>query len=63
MPVEMVPGHASIARKGIARALEHLEQEGHLAPRDTPALLARLMNGNARDLFHLPAYEADSSRR
>ena len=51
MPVELVPGHARIARMGIARALEGLEQQGWLAERETPALLARLMNGNAAELF------------
>jgi predicted TIM-barrel fold metal-dependent hydrolase len=51
MPVELVPGHARIARMGIARALAGLEEAGDLAPRDTPALLARIMHGNADELF------------
>ncbi len=51
MPVELVPGHARIARMGIARALERLERDGWLAERETPALLARLMHGNADELF------------
>jgi hypothetical protein len=51
MPVELVPGHARIARMGIARALADLEETGELAPRDTPALLARIMHGNADELF------------
>jgi hypothetical protein len=46
-----VPGHARIARQGIARALASLEAAGALPPRETPALLARLMNGNATELF------------
>lgn len=51
MPVELVPGHARIARMGIARALERLERDGWLAEAETPALLARLMHGNADELF------------
>ncbi len=51
MPVELVPGHARVARMGIARALARLEEQGWLAGRETPALLARLMNGNAAELF------------
>ena len=51
MPVELVPGHARVARMGLARGLAHLEQHGQLSPRETPALLARLMNGNAEEIF------------
>ncbi len=51
MPVELVPGHARIARIGIARALANLEEQGWLAERETPELLARLMHGNAEELF------------
>jgi len=51
MPVELVPGHARVARMGLARGLEHLEQQGLLSPRETPALMARLMNGNAEEIF------------
>jgi hypothetical protein len=51
MPVELVPGHARIARMGIARALDRLEQQGALTPKEAPALLNRLMNGNANELF------------
>jgi uncharacterized protein len=51
MPVELVPGHARIARLGLARALARLEADGWLPPAETPALLARLMHGNARELF------------
>ena len=59
MPVELVPGHARIARAGIARALANLERDGWLAERETRALLARLMHGNAEELFdHKRAGEA-----
>ncbi len=51
MPVELVPGHARVARQGLAQALAELEQEGWLAESETPSLLARLMNGNAEELF------------
>jgi uncharacterized protein len=51
MPVELVPGHARIARRGMAQALARLEERGWLEERDTPALLHRLMHGNAEELF------------
>lgn len=51
MPVELVAGHARVARMGVARALANLEQQGWLHQRETPALLARLMHGNAEELF------------
>ena len=51
MPVEMVPGHAALARKGLAQALSELVEEGWLADDDLPELVERLMRGNAHELF------------
>ncbi len=50
-PVEMVPGHASIARQGLTQALTELTEEGWLAEGELPALVERLMRGNAREIF------------
>jgi hypothetical protein len=54
-PVEMVPGHARIARRGIATALAQLADEGWIAERDLPSLVERLMFRNAWDLFDIPS--------
>lgn len=51
MPVELVPGHASMARQGLAQALAELVEEGWLAEREVPALVERLTTRNALDLF------------
>jgi predicted TIM-barrel fold metal-dependent hydrolase len=49
--VEMVAGHARIARKGLAQALSELVSEGWVEKADVPGLVERLMRGNAHDLF------------
>ncbi len=54
LPVELVPGHARIARKGIALAITQLLQEGWLQEKDVPALVNRIMNQNAHETFDLP---------
>ncbi len=51
--VEMVPGHARIARKGLTQALTELVEEGWVEDEDVPALVERLMRGNAHELFDL----------
>ena len=51
MPVEMVPGHAAIARQGLAQALAELVAEGWLAEAAVPELVERLMFRNALELF------------
>ncbi len=51
MPVEMVPGHAAIARQGIAQALSELVDDGWLVDGEVPALADRLMRGNAHEVF------------
>jgi predicted TIM-barrel fold metal-dependent hydrolase len=63
--VEMVPGHAAIARQGLAQAMSELVEEGWLRDDEAPALIERLMRGNARALFNydakLPAWPAAAS--
>lgn len=54
IPVELVPGHARIARRGITLAISELLQEGWLSESDAPALIQRIMNGNAHETFDLP---------
>jgi len=51
MPVELVPGHARLARRGLAQALAELVEEGWLTSGEVPDLVERLMRGNARELF------------
>ena len=51
LPVELVPGHARIARRGLAQALSELVREGWLSAADVAALAERLMRGNAHELF------------
>ena len=53
--VEMAVGHADIARRGITHAIVELVQEGWLAENDIPALVERLMRGNAREVFNKSA--------
>ncbi|MCP4643694.1 MAG: amidohydrolase family protein [bacterium] len=53
LPVELVPGHARIARCGIAQAIEELVQEGWLSESHVPALVNRIMRGNAHETFDL----------
>ncbi len=53
IPVELVPGHARVARRGIALALTQLVEERWLNESDVPALAERIMRGNAREVFNL----------
>ncbi len=53
MPVELVPGHARVARRGITLALTQLVQEGWVSESDVSALAERVMRGNAREVFDL----------
>lgn len=52
-PVELVPGHARMARQGIAQALTELVAEGWLAESDVPDLAERLLRGNAHEHYDL----------
>lgn len=53
IPVELVPGHAQIARKGITLAIAQLIQEGWFPESDTSTLIERIMRGNAHNVFDL----------
>jgi predicted TIM-barrel fold metal-dependent hydrolase len=53
IPVECVLGHARIARRGIARALRELVDEGWLGERDALELAEPLLRGNARRIFRV----------
>ncbi|GMV93712.1 MAG: hypothetical protein AMXMBFR82_34900 [Candidatus Hydrogenedentota bacterium] len=50
-PVEMVPGHAAIARKGLAQAVSELISDGWVNDGEVPALVDRIMRGNAHEIF------------
>ncbi len=51
LPVEMSVGHAAIARKGVTQALCELTREQWLEESHLPALVERIMRGNARECF------------
>jgi predicted TIM-barrel fold metal-dependent hydrolase len=53
IPVEPVLGHALIARRGIARALWELVDEGWLTLQDALDLVDPILHGNARRIFKL----------
>ncbi len=53
IPVEPVLGHAVIARRGIARALSELVDEGWLKLADAIELIDPILRGNARHIFRL----------
>jgi uncharacterized protein len=55
--VELVLGHAKIARRGIALALSELVEEGWLGLDDALELVDPIMRGNARRIFHLEEKE------
>jgi uncharacterized protein len=57
IPVEPVVGHAILARRGIALALEELVNEGWLEMEEALDLVEPLMRGNARRLFRLDEKE------
>jgi hypothetical protein len=54
IPVEPIYGHSCIARRGLAQALTELVEEGWIAQEETPALIERLMRGNANETFPFP---------
>jgi len=56
-PVELVLGHALIARHGIALALSELVEEGYIELEDALELVDPIMHGNARRVFRLEEKE------
>jgi len=53
IPVELVPGHAAIARQGIAQALSELVEEGWMTLKEALSLTDLIMHENARKLYRL----------
>jgi len=53
IPVELVPGHAAIARQGITQALSELVDEGWMTLKEALNLTDVLMHQNARTLYRL----------
>jgi len=49
--IELLPGHARIARDGITLALTELVEEGAIAIEDVPFVAARIMRDNAKETF------------
>ncbi len=52
-PVELILGHATMARRGIALALSELIDEGWLTQSDAMDLIDPIMHANARRIFNL----------
>lgn len=50
-PMELAPGHAAIARKGIVQALGERFEEGWLCESEWPQTAERIMRQNAHELF------------
>jgi polyhydroxyalkanoate synthesis regulator phasin len=51
--VELVPGHAAIARQGITQALSELVDEGWMTLEEAMNLTDVIMHQNARTLYKL----------
>jgi hypothetical protein len=51
--VELIPGHAQMAREGIARSIDQLLKDDYIHRSEVEALIAKLMNGNASNFFNL----------
>ncbi|MCX5758487.1 MAG: amidohydrolase family protein [Candidatus Hydrogenedentes bacterium] len=49
--VELVPGHARVARKGLAQAIGELAESGWLEENDIPGVVDRIMRGNAHETY------------
>jgi uncharacterized protein len=53
IPVELIPGHAAIARQGITLALSELVDEGWMTLNEAMNLTDVIMHRNARNLYEL----------
>ena len=51
--MEIVVGHAVVARRGITQSLAELVQEGWMDLDEALYLVPQLMNGNAHTVFRL----------
>jgi predicted TIM-barrel fold metal-dependent hydrolase len=54
LPLELVPGHAAIARQGIAQALSELLEEGWIKETEVQPTAERILRQNAHELFDYP---------
>ncbi len=52
-PVELILGHAIMARQGVALALSELVEEGWLTQSDAMDLIDPILHANARQIFNL----------
>lgn len=52
-PVELIPGHALMAREGIARSIDQLLKDDYIQRNEVEGLIAKLMNANASQFFNL----------
>jgi predicted TIM-barrel fold metal-dependent hydrolase len=53
LPVELVPGHAAVARRGVVQAVAELVEEGWIPEGHVEELVERIMRGNAHEMFDL----------
>jgi len=53
IPVELIPGHAQMAREGITRSLDQLLKDDYIQQSEVESLLAKIMSGNANQFFNL----------
>jgi hypothetical protein len=53
VPVELIPGHAQMAREGIIRSIDKLIQEDYLNHNQIEELIEKLMNKNAKVFFDI----------
>ena len=51
--MELISGHAQMAREGIARSIDQLLRDDYIQRNEVQALIAKLMNGNASKFFDL----------
>jgi predicted TIM-barrel fold metal-dependent hydrolase len=60
-PIELSVGHARIARRGIARVLAGMMEDGELSESELPELADRLLRRNARELFDVDRVQMNAS--
>jgi len=53
IPVELIPGHAQMAREGIVRSIDQLLRDDYINHNQIEELVEKLMNKNAKVFFNL----------
>lgn len=53
IPVELIPGHAQMAREGIVRSVYQLLQGNFISHREVEVIIPRIMHENASNFFSL----------